>query len=84
MNLHINAMAAVLGVVMLGLVSMPAGAVTDEQKEALRTDCRSDFIAHCKGVSPGGMEAFECLAKNVDSLSMACQGAVKAVDPKAE
>jgi hypothetical protein len=30
------------------------------------------------------MEAFECLAKNVDSLSMACQGAVKAVDPKAE
>ena len=56
---------------------------TEAQKEALRSDCRSDFIAHCKGVSPGGIKAFDCLVKNESSLSEACQAAVKAVDPEA-
>lgn len=59
-------------------------AATDEQKAALKSDCRSDFIAHCRGVKPGGIPAFECLSKNVDSLSSSCQTAVKAVDPEAK
>ncbi len=66
------------------LATTTAYAVTDAEKAALRANCRSDFIAHCKGVSPGGVDAFKCLDKNYDSLAPACQTAVKAVDPKAK
>ena len=61
--------------------STSALAVTDEQKASLRAHCRGDFIAHCKGISPGGVEAFECLAKNSQELSSACHTAVQSVDP---
>ncbi|MBW8637781.1 hypothetical protein K1W69_11335 [Hoeflea sp. WL0058] len=61
--------------------STEAFAVTDDQKQALRANCRGDFIAHCRGVSPGGVEAFQCLAKNSQELSSACHAAVKDVDP---
>ncbi len=61
--------------------STAAFAVTDDQKQALRANCRGDFIAHCRGVSPGGIEAFQCLAKNSQDLSAACHAAVKDVDP---
>ena len=67
----------------LGAASAYAQTATEAQKEALRSDCRSDFLAHCEGVSPGGVEAFECLVKNESSLSESCQAAVKAVDPDA-
>lgn len=59
-----------------------AQTATEAQKEALRSHCATDFREHCKGITPGGVPAFECLAKNVDSLSSACQTAVKAVDPE--
>ncbi|WP_448029196.1 hypothetical protein [Bradyrhizobium liaoningense] len=60
-----------------------AQAPTDAQKSAIRSACRSDFMAHCSSVTPGGVEAYQCLKKNVSSLSSGCQSAVRAVEPAA-
>jgi hypothetical protein len=40
-------------------------------------------MAHCANVTPGGVEAYQCLAKNMSSLSSGCQTAVRAVEPAA-
>lgn len=60
-----------------------AQAPTEAQKGAIRSACRSDFIAHCASVTPGGVEAYQCLQKNMSSLSSGCQTAVRAVEPAA-
>lgn len=52
---------------------------TDAQKQALRSNCPSDFRKNCAGVPTGGMAALVCLEQHVDTLSPACQSAVKAV-----
>lgn len=60
-----------------------AQAPTEAQKSAIRSACRSDFMAHCSSVTPGGVEAYQCLQKNMSSLSSGCQTAVRAVEPAA-
>jgi hypothetical protein len=55
---------------------------TQQQRDAIRASCRSDFIANCAGVEPGGRDAFECLLRNQSKLSDACQDAVSAVASK--
>ncbi|MDD1537173.1 MULTISPECIES: cysteine rich repeat-containing protein [unclassified Bradyrhizobium] len=60
-----------------------AQAPTDAQKSAIRSACRSDFMAHCSSVTPGGAEAVQCLQKNLSSLSSGCQTAVRAIAPPA-
>ncbi|MFD1728822.1 cysteine rich repeat-containing protein [Rhizobium viscosum] len=59
-----------------------AQAPTDEQKSAVRSACRSDFIAQCSGVQPGGMEALNCLQQHDSTLSPACRKAVSAITAK--
>ena len=54
---------------------------TTAQQEAIRSNCAGDFRKLCSGVPAGGKPALECLEKNVNSLSSACQTAVKAVEP---
>ena len=73
------------------LVVMPPAfsqAPTDAQRAAIRSECRSDYEAHCSSIPPGGMASLQCLQKNMSSLSPGCQGAVRAVEapaaPKAE
>ena len=56
---------------------------TEAQRDAIRAACRSDFMANCSGVQPGGKEAFECLIRNDAKLSPSCQAAVNAAAPKA-
>lgn len=56
---------------------------TDEQKSAIRAQCRSDYEAHCASVPPGGLASLQCLQKNIASLSPSCQTAVRAVEPAA-
>ena len=56
---------------------------SEAQKEAVKSACRSDFIAHCSSVTPGGEAALQCLAKNMSSLSSGCQSAVKAIEASA-
>src|SRR5258708_14687946 len=63
-------------------------APTDAQRSAIRSECRSDYEAHCSSVPPGGEASLQCLQKNMSSLSGGCQTAVRAVEapaaPKAE
>jgi hypothetical protein len=55
---------------------------TEAQRDAVRAACRSDFMANCSGVQPGGREAFECLLRNDAKLSQSCRTAVNAAAPK--
>jgi hypothetical protein len=50
------------------------------EKDAVKSACRNDYIAHCASVPPGGEAALQCLAKNMSSLSASCQSAVRAVE----
>jgi hypothetical protein len=63
-----------------GIAQQPTSA----QRDAIRSTCRSDFMANCAGVQPGGKEAFECLVKNTAKLSEPCKAAVGAVAAKLE
>src|SRR5262245_10031121 len=55
---------------------------TAEQQSAIRSNCRSDFMSNCSGVTPGGAEALQCLQRNAAKLSPGCQGAVNALAPR--
>jgi hypothetical protein len=72
---------AALGLVPIGNSSQAQG-VSEAQRDALRSNCRDDFISHCSGVQPGGAEALQCLESNEAKLSPSCQSAVKAAMPK--
>jgi hypothetical protein len=58
-------------------------APTDAQRSAIRSECRSDYEAHCASVPPGGEASLQCLQKNMSSLSSGCQTAVRAVEAPA-
>jgi hypothetical protein len=53
---------------------------SEAQKAAVKSACRSDYMAHCSSVQPGGEAALQCLAKNMSSLSSSCQSAVRAIE----
>jgi hypothetical protein len=59
-------------------------APTDAQRAAIKSQCRSDYIAHCSSVPPGGAASLQCLQKNMASLSASCQSAVRAVEASVE
>ncbi len=65
----------------LGLDPALAQQPTQAQRDAIRASCRSDFMANCSSVTPGGKEALECLLRNQAKLSSACNTAVSAVVP---
>src|SRR5436305_15173114 len=75
--------AAVAAVFLASVAPVLAQAPTDAQRAAIRSACRSDYIAHCASVPPGGLEALQCLQKNMSSLSGACKTAVNAVQAPA-
>ena len=67
------------------MVATPAHsqAPTDAQRNAIRSQCRADYQAHCASIPPGGEASLQCLEKNMSSLSSGCQSAVRAVEPAA-
>jgi len=67
------------------LVTAPAlaQAPSQAQRDAIKSQCRSDYMAHCASVPPGGEASLQCLQKNMASLSSGCQGAVRAVEAPA-
>ncbi len=73
--------ALLIGAAALALPLAAQAQVTGAQQSAIRANCRSDFMAHCSGVTPGGKDALECLQKNVASLSSGCKTAVSATMP---
>src|ERR1700686_4572544 len=66
-------------------VTMPAfpQIPTDAQRSAIRSECRSDYEAHCASIPPGGAASLQCLQKNMSSLAPGCQAAVRAVEAPA-
>jgi cysteine rich repeat protein len=60
-----------------------AQAPSQAQRDAIKSQCRSDYIAHCSSVPPGGEASLQCLQKNMSSLSSSCQSAVRAVEAPA-
>jgi len=58
-------------------------APSQAQRDAIKSQCRSDYIAHCSSVPPGGEASLQCLQKNMSSLSSSCQSAVRAVEAPA-
>ena len=67
--------AAILATAAPALAQAPSQA----QRDAIKSQCRSDYIAHCSSVPPGGEASLQCLQKNMSSLSSGCQGAVRTV-----
>src|SRR6201997_5546193 len=53
---------------------------SEAQRAAIKSNCRSDYMAHCSSIPPGGAASLECLQKNMGSLSASCAGAVRAVE----
>ena len=88
-------MAAVFNVARLNhvwaaaLVAAAIGAAGDAlaqsqaQLNALRSSCRSDYMAHCSSVPTGGAPALNCLKQHMSALSGGCQSAVNAISPAA-
>jgi hypothetical protein len=64
-------------------ISLTASAQqpTSEQISAIRSSCRSDFMAQCTGVKPGTKDALECLKRNAAAVSPPCKAALDAVGP---
>jgi Cysteine rich repeat len=57
------------GLVMGTTLTASAQQPTSEQISAIRSSCRSDFMAQCAGVQPGTKEALECLKRNATSIA---------------
>ncbi len=73
-----------LFITMLCMAGVFAGAAaaqqpTAAQQSAIKSACRSDFMAQCSGVQPGGKAALTCLQQHNSSLSAACQSALAAI-----
>jgi pyruvate/2-oxoglutarate dehydrogenase complex dihydrolipoamide acyltransferase (E2) component len=66
-------------ITLCGVGEAAAQAPTKAQQNAIRSACRSDYMAHCSSVPPGGRASLECLQQNLSSLSPACQSAVNAI-----
>jgi outer membrane biosynthesis protein TonB len=86
---HATMLGASLAIVNFALVTAAfSQAPTDAQRSAIRSQCRSDYEAHCSTIPPGGAASLQCLQQNMSSLSSGCQTAVRAVEapaaPKAE
>ncbi len=56
-----------------------AQSPTKAQQDAIRSNCRSDFMRNCSSVTPGGREALQCLMANKAKVSAGCQGALNAI-----
>lgn len=72
-------LAAGLAIALSFLAGQAGAQVSQAQKDAVRANCRSDFISHCRGVTPGGLDALNCLRKNESKLGAACRQAVDAI-----
>ncbi|ANW05209.1 hypothetical protein [Bradyrhizobium icense] len=55
-----------------------AQAPSQAQRDAIKSQCGSDYIAHCSSVPPGGEAALQCLEKNKGKLSAGCEKAIAA------
>jgi hypothetical protein len=69
----------VAGTASIAVLPASAQQPSQAEKDAIRSNCRSDFMSKCSSVTPGGIEALQCLKKNEASLSGGCRAAVSAI-----
>ena len=69
------------GLLTLAITTAAQAQMTDAQKAAIKSSCRSDYMSNCMSVSPGGIEALQCLQSHMAKLSPGCQTAVKSTLP---
>jgi hypothetical protein len=69
---HAATLALAVSALGLALTSAAQAQMSEAQKSAMRSSCRSDFMANCASVPPGGKEALECLKSHMAKLSPAC------------
>lgn len=62
-----------------GTALAQAQSPTKAQQDAIRSNCRSDFMRNCSSVPRGSREALECLMQNKAKVSGGCQGALNAI-----
>jgi outer membrane biosynthesis protein TonB len=75
---------ALAGLVLASMcAAAQAQAPSKAQQDAIRSNCRSDFMRNCSSVTPGGREALECLMQNKAKVSGGCQGALNAISAPA-
>jgi hypothetical protein len=76
---------AIAALALLGIArAEPASALermSDAHQNALRANCKWDYMSNCMMADPSSGEAFQCLRRNLPKLSPACQKAVRAVPP---
>jgi hypothetical protein len=68
----------------LALIATGAVAQDEAAMEGIKSNCRSDHMAKCGSVPPGGTEALQCMQGHVATHSPACKTAVSATTPNAE
>jgi len=73
--------AVILVLMSVSAVCSAASAQQPSQAQisAVRSSCRSDYMAHCSSVPTGGKASLACLQKNIASLSPGCKTAVNAL-----
>jgi len=79
-KLRVPLAAATFAIAAPGFAQAPSQA----QRDAIKSQCRSDYIAHCSSIPPGGEASLQCLQQNMSSLSSSCKSAVQAVAAPAE
>jgi len=75
--LSVSLMASVL---MLCLVTVPAGA--QSAKGDLLTYCKSDIERLCPGIEPGGGRILKCLKANKKEMTVGCAQALQQLKGK--
>lgn len=80
-NLMQTTTVCLLALALLVSADGAAAKPTEAQLDAIKSNCRSDFMSNCWGVKRGGAEAFQCLKEHMASLSSGCQKAIKAATP---
>jgi hypothetical protein len=73
--------SVILALMSVSAVCSVASAQQPSQAQisAVRSSCRSDYMAHCSSVPSGGKASLACLQKNIASLSPGCKTAVDAI-----
>jgi hypothetical protein len=78
---HQATLAGIPLLALLFVLAVPAAAqqASEAQRNAIRQACPADYQRLCAAVPAGGKASFDCLQRNMSSLSPACQRAVGAV-----
>ena len=72
-----------LGSVVIGLLTLTAPAaellaqqLTDAQRSAIKSACRSDYQNVCANVPPGTKDSLQCLVQHSNQVSSGCRDAL--------